>query len=119
MMVFKAVGRAANQQQSNRFVAGIFQRVCLFERDKDGIARRDLAHLIADSHASSALQYVVNLFGFKMMMTTDGRPHGQNLFGQAAHLNVRCGAVNERANLGPMRCVDYSGALKIDDDHGI
>lgn len=98
-VIFDGVSRAAHEQKNHRFSARVFERVHLSARNKNGVARFDRARLYADGHVSSAAQYVVDFFCFEMVMTPDLRADRQNFFGEAATLDGRGSAINERANL--------------------
>jgi hypothetical protein len=86
-------------------------------RDEDGVTSCHLSDFVADSHSPRAAQNVVNLFRLRVMMPPDGRACGQDFFGEAATLDVRRGAVYERANLRAVRCVDDGCLIAIDNYH--
>src|SRR5437764_2393590 len=98
-MISAVVSRPADEQEYERFRAGVGERVRSFAWDKDGVARRDRAFIVADSHHALSTEDVVNLFRREMMMARDGCAGRQDLFGQAAQFDLRRGAINQRANL--------------------
>ena len=116
-MVFVAVGRAADEQDGHRRRARVFQRVRVAARDEDGVACCDLARVVAYGHASRPVQDVIDLFRLQVMMTPDGCARWQDLFGQAATLDCRRGAIHQGTNLRPVRSLDDGCAMAIYDDH--
>jgi hypothetical protein len=49
-----------------------------------GIARPDLAPLVADRHHSATRDYVIDLFNLPMVMRRDSVARRQHFFGKAA-----------------------------------
>jgi len=52
-----------------------------------------------------------------MMMACDGCARRQDLFGQAAQLDLGRGAINQRTNLRTVRRAYDGGMLAFDDEH--
>src|SRR5205085_8367250 len=109
-MICAVVSGAADEQEHQRFCAGIGERVRSLARDEDSIARRDRAFFTADGHLSLTTEDVVNLFCHEMMMACDGCARRQDLFGQAAQLDLGRGAINQRTNLRTVRRA-YDGGM--------
>ena len=116
-MVFDGVSGAAHKQHRQRLRARVFERVDLPARNKNGVARFDCSRLCADGHVACPAQYVIDFFCFKMMMPPDLRADGHHFFGEAAALDVRSSAVNERANLRTVRRVDDGSIAAFDNKH--
>lgn len=116
-MVFDGVSRAAHKQHRQRQRARVFERMYLPAWNKNGVARFDFARLCADGHVSCPAQYVIDFFCFEMMMPPDLCADGHHFFGEAAALDGRSGAINERANLRTVRRVDYGSIAAFDNKH--
>ncbi len=116
-MIFDGVSRAAHKQKRQRLRTRVFERMHLPAWNKNGVARFDGARLCADGHVSCPAQYVIDFFCVEMMMRLDLRADGHNLFREAAPLDGRSGAINERANLRTVRRVDNGGVAAFDNKH--
>ncbi len=117
VMVFISVSWAADEKNRHRSLPCILKRVRRAARDKDCVSGSHFVSFAPDGHSSCALQYVIDLFGFQMMMASDALSGGQHLFSEAASLNRRGGTVNQRANLRAVRSIDNGGVLAINDNH--
>src|SRR4030095_3212565 len=111
--------RAAYQQNLHRPITSVGQRVTRKTRDIDRIALADFALLVVNPHHALAFNDVVNLFDHLVMMRRDARSRRQYLLGQAALIDRRGRAINQRANLGSVRGADDFRVVAIDDEHKI
>src|SRR6266498_1957671 len=111
--------RAAYQQNLHRPITSVGQRVTRKTRNIDCIAGADFALLVVNLHHALAFKDVVNLFDHLVMMWRDARARRQNLLGQAALIDRRGRAINQRANLGTVRGADDFRVVAVDNEHKV
>ena len=116
-MIFIAVSRPADEQDSHWRLTDILKSVHCLARNENGVASFDHPDFTTDGHSSRSLQDVVNLFSLDVMMPPDGCAHRQYFFSETASFDVRRGAINQRADLRAVRSIDDGGALAIYDNH--
>src|SRR5262245_27758591 len=107
--------RAAYQKNLHRPIASVGHSMTRKTWNIDRVAFADLALLVVNPHHALAFNYVVNLFNHLVMMWRDARARRQNLLGQAALIDRRGRAINQRANLGTVRGADDFRVVAIDD----
>src|SRR5215813_3505692 len=78
-----------------------------------------LVTCLDDPHKTLTFKDVVNLFDHLVMMWRDARARRQYLLGQAALIDRRGRAINQRADLGTVRGPDDFCVVAVDDEHKV
>src|SRR5215510_4200927 len=118
-MVLIKKRRSAYQQNLHRLITSVGQRVARKTRNIDCVAGADFALLVVNPHHALAFNDVVNLFNHLVMMWRDARARRQNLLGQAALIDRRGRAIDQRADLGTVRGADDFCVVTVDDEHKV
>src|SRR5262245_65665432 len=108
--------RAAYQQNLHRPISSVCQRVTRKTRNIDRVPLADFALLVVNPHHSLAFKDVVNLFNHLVMMWRDARARRQYLLGQAALIDRRGGAIDQRTDLGTVRGADDFCVVAVDGE---